>query len=141
MRPALAIIGLGVAALASPPVASPAYATAFDATDAADDAAPSGAIERHTVWTFKCFANKTGVPYLVGTDARDGSLQVKAEGVWTYYGHIDQLAPTVFEMRASRPDPFGWIVLHAAGPASWLKTKWGRDECQTLGGFDASGSL
>jgi hypothetical protein len=140
MRPLAAIIGLGVAFAA---FASPAYATAFDAADAADDAAPpSGAIESHPVWTFKCFANKTGVPYLVGTDARDGSLQVKAEGVWTYWGHIDQLAPTVFEMRASRPAPFGWIVLHAAGPASWLKTRWGRDECQTLGGFDASpGSL
>ncbi len=38
-----------------------------------------------------------------------------------------------FEMRASCPDPFGWIVLHAAGTASWLKTEWG---AMSFGGYD-----
>ena len=36
----------------------------------------------------------------------------------------------------SRPAPMGWVVLHAAGTGSWLRTKYGRDECATLGGID-----
>ena len=66
-------------------IAAPAHATAFG-NDAADssESAPQH-IERHQVWTFRCIANRTGAPYAVGVDGRDGSLQVKTTRVWTYW--------------------------------------------------------
>ena len=130
-----ALIGLVLCGLTAPGLSSPALAAAFD-NDAANFDQSSPPVETHQVWVFRCTANRTGVPYLVGSDVRDGTLQVKGSRTLTYYGHINQVSPRVFEAHASRPDPYGPIILHAAGRSSWVRTRFGTDMCETIGGYD-----